>query len=367
MKLKKILLAISLIVLNSTFLFAQSTPNSLLPQVDKRVELASIAAKLADIKGFNDNANPTYSKAINKHFSPFKNHPFIQHLKELKPKLDETYWDIPAVAAHLSQPPKLEPLMAFDDVSNVDDWESRELFNAKFVKLLQQFYRDAKAEKFFKSQESYYKSVNQAYEKQGVKLNKQWINKFFGLKTTEDYFAITALGMRSGAYMRVNFANNYRHTFTIFEMTSFDNQGIPTTFKNPYIPRMMLHEYVHAFTNQLVDKNKSTLQSSAETILKNPKVFNLVKDTFYGNWQYLLYESLVRSCQIKYFAANKELNLDIEKEIQAQEKAGFLWMRGLIKELDNYEANREKHKNLGEYMPQINLFFKRVAEELKDQ
>ncbi|MBX7174491.1 MAG: DUF4932 domain-containing protein [Pyrinomonadaceae bacterium] len=352
------------IFLYSNSLFAQPAANLLLPQVDKRVELVCIAAKLADIKGFNDQANPTYSNKIDKHFSPFKNHPFIKYLKELKPKLDESYWVFPAVAAHLNQ--KLEPLMDFNDTSNADDWESRELFNAKFVTLLQQFYKDSKAAKFFNSQENYYKSVNQEYEKQGVKLNKKWLEDFFGLKTTEDYFPIVALGMRQGAYMRVNFANNYRHTFTIYEMTAFDDRGIPTTFKNPYIPRMMLHEYIHAFTNQLVDKNKSVLQNSAETILKNPKVFNIVKDTFYGNWQYLLYESLVRACSIKYLAINKDITQDIEKEIVAQEKAGFLWMRGLLKELDNYEANKTKYKNFAEYMPQLILFFEKTAKELKD-
>lgn len=365
MKTKKLIIVSCFVFLNSIILFAQSAANSLFPQVDKRLELLSIACKLADIKGFNDNLNPIYAKAIDKHFGSRKNHPLTNYLRELKPKLDEAYWDVPAVVVHLSQPPKLEPLMGFDDTANVDDWESRELFNPKFVTMLHQFYRDAKAENFFKSQESYYKSVNREYEKQGVKLNKEWINQFFGLQTTEDYYPIVALGMRNGAYLRVNFANKYRHTITIFETTSFDSRGIPTTFKNEVFPRMMLHEYIHAFTNQLIDKNSVELRNYAEIILKNPKIFKLVENTFYGNWQYLLYESLVRACSIKYFMANKGIPFDTEKEIAAQEKAGFLWMRDLLTELNNYEANRTKYKNLEEYMPQINLFFKQAAEELK--
>lgn len=363
MKTKISYLIFSFVFINATFLYARSDANSLVPKVDRRVELLTIACKLADIRGFNDALNPGYSKAINKHFGPYKDHLFIQHLKGLKPQLDEAYWQIPGIAAHLSQPPKLEPLMAFDDTVNVDDWESRELFNRQFVTLLQQFYRDSKADGFFKSQDRYYTSVSSQYEKQGVRLNKEWINSFFGLKTTEDYYPIVALGMRDGAYMRVNFANNYRHTFSIFETTDFDTNGIPTTFKNEVFPRMMLHEYIHAFTNQLIDKNSGELQKYAEVILKKPEVFKIVENTFYGNWQYLLYESLVRACSIKYMMANKGISSDIEKEIAAQEKAGFLWMRRLVKELDIYEVNRKKYKNLEEYMPQINRFFKRVAEE----
>ncbi|MBX7174495.1 MAG: DUF4932 domain-containing protein [Pyrinomonadaceae bacterium] len=47
-------------------------------------------------------------------------------------------------------------------------------------------------------------------------------------------------------------------------------------------------------------------------------------------------------------------------------KSKFLWRRYLLKELDNYEANRVKYKNLDEYMPQMVLFFEKTAKELKD-
>jgi hypothetical protein len=73
----------------------------------------------------------------------------------------------------------------------------------------------------------------------------------------------------------------------------------------------------------------------------------------------------VRACSIKYLKANEGISSDIEKEIAAQEKAGFLWMRGLIERLDVYEANRKEYKTLEQFMPQIELFFKDVASRLK--
>ena len=51
-----------------------------MPQIDKRVELVCIAAGLADIKGSNDRVNPTYANTIDKYFSNFKKHPFIDNL-----------------------------------------------------------------------------------------------------------------------------------------------------------------------------------------------------------------------------------------------------------------------------------------------
>lgn len=340
--------------------------NSLLPEIDKRVELVCIAARLAGIKGFIAVSNPRYSAEISRHFGPFSNHPLIKYLKEKKSTLDEATWEIPAVAVHLSQPPALMPLMAYGDLANVDGWESRELFNAKFVGLLQQFYRDTNAERFFRTQATYYQLVTDEYRKRAVWLNRGWLERFFGLETKEEYFAIIGLNITGGAYMRVNFANNARHTITIFDAPSVDPRGIPNNLAEEIFPRQMLHEYIHGFTNQLVDQNLPLLQSSSETMLRNPRVFKLVEKTFYGNWQYLLYESLVRACSLKYMKANPTIGQDLEKEIVNQEKVGFLWIRGLMAELDEYEANRGKYRDLQAFLPHLIAFFQKAAADLND-
>ncbi len=354
--------ALIFMLCTTTASVARPADRPLVPRVDERVELLCIAARLAGIKGFDDDLNAAYAREIDRHFGAYRSHPLIERLKRSKPKLDEEYWEIPALAFHLGQPPALEPVMGFDDTANVDGWESRALFTADVVGLVRRFYRDAKAEAFFASQAPYYASIGRAYEAQGVRLKSAWVAEFSGLGATEDYFPIVGLGLRSGVYSRVNFADNRRHTFTVFETTSFDGGGVPATFTNEVYPRMMLHEYIHAFTNQLVDKHGAELRASAETILKDPKVFKIVENTFYGNWQYLLYESMVRACFVKYLRANGGMGRDLETEIARQEAAGFPWIRGLVKELDEYEANRSTYKNLDEYMPRIVAFFKRTAE-----
>ena len=338
--------------------------NWLEQEVDRRVELVCIAARLAGIKGFTEGSNPWYSAAISGHFGRFNKHPLVHYLKDQKSTLDEAAWEIPAVAVHLSQPPTLKPLMAYGNLANVDGWESRELFNAKFVGLLQQFYRDTNAERFFLNQATYYQLVTEEYRKKAVLLNRSWLERFFGLETKEEYFAIFGLNIAGGAYMRVNFANNYRHTVTIFDAPSVDPRGIPNNLAEEIFPRQMLHEYIHGFTNQLVDRNLTLLQSSSETMLRNPRVLKLVENTFYGNWQYLLYESLVRACTLKYIRANPGIGKDFEKEIANQEKAGFLWIRGLVKELDRYEANRTKYRSLKDFMPELVAFFRKAADDL---
>jgi Domain of unknown function (DUF4932) len=351
---------------------AQPAANSLLPKVDERIELLSIAYKLVNGSNINDTLNPKYSTAISKHFSQYSAHPFVKYIKQIadslaKDSIDIGSWEIPSLAVHLSQPPQLNPLVPYNDTAYIDGWDNRTLLTEKFVSLLKQFYNDAECEAFFKSQEPYYALINKQLEKQAIKPNRKWVENFFCLQTSEKYYAVISLqNLGVWDYIRINFSGNRRNTYTIFGCDAFDENGVPANFANPMFARSNLHEYIHAFTNQLIDKNISALQTPAETILSTPKIWERVKGTFYNNWQFILYESLVRACSIKYMMENKEIETSAEKEIAAQEKAGFLWMRGLVQQLDIYESNRKKYKNLETFMPEIIKYFTKVAAEIKE-
>ncbi|MBL0355902.1 MAG: DUF4932 domain-containing protein [Chitinophagaceae bacterium] len=354
--------------LGSITLYAQPVANPLLPKVDNRIELLSIVFKLAIADDFNDTKNPRYTNSIRNHFTKYSAHLLIEYVRSLidsfqKDSIDIGSWEIPSLALHLSQPHGLEPLVSFSDSITSDGWDNRTLLNLKFVTLLKQFYTDARCEAFFKSQEAYYALVNQAYEKQSKKLNGDWIKNFFSVATTENYYGILNLqGLGNGDYIRVNFKNNHRNTHTIFECAAFDENGVPSNFSNPIFERNILHEYIHAFTNQVIDNNLAALQKPAETILASPKVFKLMKNTFYGNWQYLLYESLVRACTIKYMMSNEKDNTTATKEIIKQEELGFFWIKGLVEKLSIYENNRKKYKNLEAFMPEVIKYFRYVAD-----
>ncbi len=343
---------------------SQPSENSLIPKVDNRVELLSIVFRLAKVKEFDDSINPTYNKAIDTHFKKYKNHSLVKFVSQLKDSLEIVYWDAPTLAVHLEQPPSLEPLVAFNDSVPATIWGKKAILSLKLVKLLKQFYRDAKCDDFFKSQKQYYESVNQQYEKQGVKLNRNWFLGFFGFEPTERHVAVLGLGMRNGTWLKIHFPRGYPQTYTIYRTLSYDANGLPNDFNIPIYSRLLIHEYIHAFTNTLVDKNSNELKGPAETILKNPEVYKLMKDTFYGNWQFLLYESMVRACAIKYLMANEGTKA-VEEELAKQEKLGFFWMRDLVKELDKFEKDKKAYPNLEAFMPQLNVYFKQVAERMK--
>lgn len=368
MKKKAILFIYSICL--SGHLFAQPSATSLIPKVDKRVELLSIAFRLAGEKDFNDNLNPLYTNTIDRHFKKYINHPFIKYIQKLTDSLNKNniewgYWSVEALAVHISQPPLFKPIVGIDDFSNVDGWEDRTLLNTKMISLLQKFYTDAQCGKFFESVQNYYTSIERACEDSIPKLSTKWLNDFFNIAPTENYYPILCLNIRKGGYTRVNFKANKRNTYTFFETKRFSGQGIPTGLKDEYFPRMMLHEYIHTFTNQLVDDNKIHLKTSAEIILSHPVVAQRVKNTFYDNWEFLLYESLVRASAITYMTENHEINTTLDKEINAQETAGFTWIRGLVNLLSQYKVNKSKYHKPELFSEDLISFFYSAAKEMK--
>lgn len=350
---------------------SQPLVNRLVPKIDKRVELLSIVFRMAAVQGFRDSLNPRYSKAIDQHFNKYVGHPLIKYVSSFTDSLDKKNieygdWSVEALAVHLSEVPKLEPVVAINDTSNMDGWEDRTFFNATMVRLVQQFYKDAKCSDFFASQEQYYTLIRNECEKQVVKINESWLSDFFAIPPSENYYPILCLCMRNGAYARVNFSHNKRNTYTFYECKGFDKNGVPNGLKQQYLPRMMLHESVHTFTNQLVDNNIEALRSSAEIMLANPRVANKVKNTFYDNWPYLLYESLVKAASIKYISHNKAIKISASEETAAQEKAGFFWIRGLVQLLDKYGNNKHVYKNVKALMPEIIDYFRNVAKAMNE-
>ncbi|MBL8017397.1 MAG: DUF4932 domain-containing protein [Ignavibacteria bacterium] len=352
----------------TALLQSQPEPNSLLPRIDQRVELLSITFMLSGMEEFNDSLNPNYSKSIHDHFDKYAGHKLITHLKQVRDSLaknniDFGYWDAPGIAVHLSYPPGLKPLVPSDDSTNNDFWDNRSLITDELVSLLQDFYKSADCETFFHSQQEYYDAVHRQYEKDGKRIDRDWIAELFSIKPSEKYYAIIALCLRNGAYLRVNYGDEMRDTYTIFGCTAFDKNGIPETFGQPYFVSSMLHEYIHCFVNQLVEKHSLKLKGPAEILLGDPVVFGKMKDTFYGNWRYLLYESLVRAFSILYGKYNYGDKEKTEKEILFQEEAGFYWMRDLVKLYDKYITNRSKYEDMASFMPVVVKFFRKLAEK----
>jgi hypothetical protein len=346
---------------------ALAVVDTLTPQVDQRVELLSIVYRLANTPDFAQAPASAYFQAVDKHFGRYARHPLIQYVRAMSDRLRQDNvevdaWDVFSLAVHLRDVSTFDLLVSATDSANADHWDSRLLLKPDLPALLRQFYADAQCKTFFRSQEKYYAAVNRSMAKLATYPNRGWLTAFFGLQATENYRPVLSLfGVGDYSYIRVNFAGNVRDTYTIVAWKSFGRNGMPLDLDAQQLARSTLHETIHSYTNQLVDTHMNDLRASAEVLLRNPTVWGRVKDSFFNNAPFLLYESLVRASSIKYLVDNKTLATSREKEIAAQEKAGFLWIEGLVEQLDVYEQKRGQYKNLQDFMPELTKYFARVA------
>ena len=126
-------------------------------KVDKRVELLSIACRLADYEEYSNPKNQLYVADISAHFEPYKNHPLIEYLRQLKKENGIGYDAIAFMAVSIGQPPAFDPIIPFSEKPIPDSRWSAESAT-KCVALLQQFYDDAHCAEFFDTQKQRYES-----------------------------------------------------------------------------------------------------------------------------------------------------------------------------------------------------------------
>ncbi len=340
-----------------------------MPKIDSRLEILCIAYKLATGDHGPDTANRSYNEAINRHFSAYRQHPFVQFLRHVSDSFNTiginiSAWEIPSVAMHIGAAPDFNPIIPFEDTLTSDGWDDRTLYNRRFTELLRKFYKESHAAIFFAEQKAYYKAVEKKFASIPKPINGKWIDNFFNTRQTETYFPVLCLqGYGDGDYIRVNFSGNRRFTHTIFGCTEFDASGIPAACNNNWLQRGNLHEYIHTFVNQLVEENMTMLERYASVMLADSTVWKKVSQAFYNNNRYYLYESIVRAVSIVYISRNTEINSDRETEIISQEKAGFPWIRGLVTILDEYYQNQKAYTNFRSYMPVVIEYFRKYTED----
>ncbi|MFN8572349.1 MAG: DUF4932 domain-containing protein [Gemmatimonadaceae bacterium] len=328
------------------------------------MELLGIAYRLARNAFPQDSLNAEYVAAIQRHFAGVREHSFVRTLARLADSASQAQgdlggWEIPSLALHLGPAPAFEPLV--DGTDTGDGWDDRSLLRPPLLQLLRDFYKDANAEAFFQAERPYYSTVNDAYRQPSTTIDQSWIERFAGLAATETYTPVVSLmALGLGDYIRVNFGKDRRNSHTIVGSVAYNVRGVLASPDAEFVARSSLHEAIHAYTNQIVDRHASELRGAAERLLSDPRVRERVRGTFYDNWRFLLYESLVRAVTIQYHAAmGGAANKD--REIAVQEGAGFLWMGGLVRALDRYARERARYPDLSAFAPELVRFFDREA------
>jgi hypothetical protein len=330
------------------------------PVVDKRVELLSIVFRLAGCDEYNNEAYKDYVADIHKHFDKDTGHPLIKYIKELRYSNGIGFDAVMAMAIHIDQLPSLKPLVKFTDSVPEQRWGAKAAY--KFDSLLQQFYKDADCETFFKQEEKRYAMGAEKFKSVYDNLDLSWYKDYYGTLPTGKYNIIVGLGNGGCNYgPKIIYPGGNEEVYAIEGTWKIDSAGLPVYKSDDYLP-VLVHEFNHSFVNHLIDKNLSLFEKSGNVIYK--EVSEDMKVQAYPNWKIMMYESLVRASVVEYLKKHDTTGKQVEHQTLEELNRGFLWIRGLVSCLDKYEKERDKYPTLESYIPEIAKFYDSVANNI---
>jgi hypothetical protein len=327
------------------------------PKVDQRVELLSIVFRLAGIEEYNSQDFTKYVEHIEKHFGAYRKHDLIKYIKLIREENGIAYDAVMSMATSITEPPNMKPIVPFSNSIPEKRWGKETA--SEFLRLLNEFYKDADCAAFFKQHTEMYQLSSKEFEKSYEGLNFKWYKNFYGQNPKGEYRTIIAAGNGGFNYgARIVMPGNTEVIYSIVGINEFDDLGMPVYEHDAYFSTI-LHEFNHSFINHLIENFESKFQKSGEIIYKH--LGSKMRKQKYNSWQTMYSEALVRASVIKYMKDNHFSEALVDEEITEQFQRGFLWTENLVKELERYDNNREKYPTLEAFIPEIVEFFNQVA------
>jgi len=330
------------------------------PKVDRRVELLSIVFRLAEAREYSSTMFKPYTDRIEKHFGIYKNHELIDFTKSIIKSNGISYDAVMSLAIHLDE--NLNLLTTVTDNSLERRWTKEKA--AQFVSLLKKFYKDSNCEKFFKDNADLYAEASNRIIPVYENIDLKWYHSFFGKEPNEKFIIIIGLGNGPGSYgVSIHFQNGNKDVYAIIGTWMVDSTELPVFQINAY-SLTLIHEFNHSFINYLTEKNKDLFRESGEKIFA--VLESEMKAQAYGNWETMLNEALIRAAVIKYMKDHNYSEQEISQTTQNEINRGFIWIKELIAELENYDKQQNLYRTLENYMPILAESYKTYAKTVQE-
>jgi hypothetical protein len=208
------------------------------------------------------------------------------------------------------------------------------------------FYKESKFHTWFESIKSEREAAVSAF-KAKHNMDYAWLDSFYG-KTDNISSRIILSFMAGGGNYGISFTRK-NGTFLltpVFGSLSQTNGSI--RFGGD--PQLLAHEFSHPYCNPLINANWADISTKAAEVFN--KVSDLMKSQAYGSSKTMMYETLVRSCAIRYMI-DHGYGDSRDSMISKHEDKGFIMVRTIVDTLDKYEQEPDKYTTLSDFMPEI--------------
>ncbi|MCI0660632.1 MAG: DUF4932 domain-containing protein [Acidobacteria bacterium] len=332
---------------------------TVIAKIDQRVELMSIVARLAGYKEYVRNDFKLYANDVDRHFDKYRQHGAVQFAVKIRESNSVSFDAVMTMAVHLNPPPSLTPRVIFSDQIPERRWgkEAAE----QFAVLLQQFYKDADCENFFKSHSDLYRTAEHRFQQLLGKVNFEWYRKFYGEMPKGTFNLYIGLLNGGGNYgPKVINADGTEDLYAIIGTNQTDSEGLPL-YNERSLPTI-IHEFNHSFINHLINERKEQFRVAGEKVYQ--PIAGKMKSLAYGNWETTIIESLVRAAVIRYLLEDEAQSEAAYKELLREQRNGFLWMDELVALLGTYENSRSFYLSLRSFLPLIEGYYKDLAKRM---
>ena len=331
-------------------------PADLMPRVDQRVELLSILARLAEYPEYSQTQYRSYVDAIETHFNPYKSHPAVAYMRQLRDSHRIGFDAVMSYAVQLSAPPSLQPLVLFSERLPDSRWTVGGADS--LAVLVQGFYRDAHCAAFFQQQAIRYKQAETRFANIVKQVDLPWFQRYYGQPPTQQFHLIIGLANGGGNYgPHLSQAGKADDVYAVMGTWSTDSTGMANYPVDAYLPTV-IHEFNHSFVNPLIDQNWAALDKSADLIYT--QVQQPMQKQAYASGKTMLYEALVRASVVLYMQEHGPAG-DALHQLRDEQYRGFVWADTLVSLLNRYERSRMRYKTLGSFMPEHNAFYNQLS------
>jgi hypothetical protein len=323
--------------------------------VDPTIELFSLIHHLAGDKQYNENLIPAYTKEVDRHFEPQKNHPAIHFAKECN-TLFQINGDAPmALAVYIGPPPPLEPEINWSALPKDFDprWDSTLI--SKYLKHAREFAVESEFMKFHMNQNAFH---NEAIENlQGMLIKEnivEWFSTFFGYYPDHFKINIALLNGSCNYGYKIELPDGKNQSVCLLGARDPKGiQGTPTYNKKWFLP-VIVHEFCHSYINPLMIDKPEEFKTIGDAVLKSQA--EAMRKNGYDVWNVVLNEYLVRACTIM-FLKEHEGNKEVERNLKTDKMSGFVEIEGLVQLLEEYENNRKEYPDIASFLPEVKKFF----------
>lgn len=351
----------------------------------EETELLSIVSHLAKVSGYDWDAEDVgvddYLADVDNTFAAYRNHPIISFVQDELAKRGFA-WHFPmhvALRLHIvdgkiEYSTDLQP--DFDDYYDYISKENEE----KFLALLEDFYQVSHFHDFFMAHQSVYTECENAMQHVIDQIDFRWYDTFFGPRKGGTFHIYPNILIGPANYAVHQKENSGAEIINAVMGCCLQDSNGEISYDTYSTLPIIIHECNHSFCNPLNEEFWPQLQTTMDAFYAaNAQHY---KDEAYGGAQYVLNETFVEACVMRYlkthpfdFSENIErwqqvLKISDEQLANAMDRIAllndtyinlltkiddedkrFFMIRDVIKVLEEREQNQEAYPTMHDFMP----------------